>query len=207
MGYAATLLPSCYWRQVLSQGAILVGPLSAHRPPADELVGLIGVQTTGLVTKTSFASIYPALLHLVTVRVISTQHAFSPCCCFIQPCNTHTLCFDRNNLSFCFFICTSAFCMLCRDQCFTTHHLCSCEKVRLVWLGLGDPNKSRKKEADIQSSQSGQCSAHSSVLGHRLPPAWSTQRGRNNATYPLGVTSHWQCWSFTQQAAPCDGAG
>lgn len=38
MGHAATSLPSYYWRQVLSLGAIHAGPLSAHTPPADELV-------------------------------------------------------------------------------------------------------------------------------------------------------------------------
>ena len=121
--------------------------------------GLIGVQATGLVTKTSSATIYPALLYLVTARVISTHHAFSPCCCFIQPCNTHMSCFDRNSLSFCFLTCTSAFCMLCWDQCFTTGHPCGCEKLCLVWLGLGDPN--RKREISKAASQG--CAEHTAL--------------------------------------------
>lgn len=76
-----------------------------------------------------------------------------------MPCNTHMSCFDRNSLSFCFLTCTSAFCMLCWDQCFTTGHPCGCEKLCLVWLGLGDPN--RKREISKAASQG--CDEHTAL--------------------------------------------
>lgn len=64
--------------QLLSQGVICMGALSACMAPSDK-PSLIRVQDAGLVTSTTSVNVYPALLHSVTSSVISTDHALSPC--------------------------------------------------------------------------------------------------------------------------------
>lgn len=64
--------------QLLSQGVICTGALSACRAPSDG-PSLVRVQDAGLVTNATFVNVYPALLHSVTSLVISTDHALSPC--------------------------------------------------------------------------------------------------------------------------------